>query len=348
MKPLKFLTATMLIPGIVLNSLDCFACAACGCSLSSEAATGYSSTTGWSVSLQYDYINQNQLRTGTGSISSSQAASINDAGGSQEVEHGTINRYITLGLGYSPSADWNVKLLVPYIDRSHTTYGQATSDQLTPDQISGSSVSTLGDIKFITSYQGLLSNHNLGIQLGVKLPTGAYGGPKASGTGTAGRNPATFTSGPNSGDILDTSLQAGTGSTDLILGAYYNNKVSQHFSAFINLQFQAAVKQELNQPDEDFRPGNQEALSFGIRYEANPTIVPQLQVNINHRSQDLGTLADTPNSAGTAAYLSPGVSISILKDVQIYGFGQLPIYSKLEGYQLFPHVTGSVGLAYAF
>ena len=32
------------------------------------------------------------------------------------------------------------------------------------------------------------------------LPTGAYGGPKASGTGTAGRNPATFTSGPNSGD----------------------------------------------------------------------------------------------------------------------------------------------------
>ena len=89
-------------------------------------------------------------------------------------------------------------------------------------------------------------------------------------------------------------------------------------------------------------------MSFGIRYEANPTIVPQLQVNINHRSQDLGTLADTPNSAGTAAYLSPGVSVSILKDVQIYGFAQLPIYSKLEGYQLFPHVTGSVGLAYAF
>jgi len=157
-----------------------------------------------------------------------------------------------------------------------------------------------------------------------------------------------FTSGPNTGDILDTSLQAGTGSTDLIVGAYYNNKVSQNFSAFANFQFQAAVKQKLNQPGEDYRPGNQEALSFGIRYEANPTFVPQLQVNINHRSQDLGTLADTPNSAGTAAYLSPGVSVSILKEVQIYGFAQLPIYSKLEGYQLFPHVTGSVGLAYAF
>jgi len=347
MKPIKFITATILTLGIVMTSLDCFACAACGCSLSSEAATGYSSTTGWSVSLQYDYINQNQLRSGTSSISSSQVAAINDAGGSQEVEHGTINRYITLGIGYTPSKDWNLRLLVPYIDRSHTTYGQA-SNPLTPDQISGAGVSSLGDIKFITSYQGLLSSHNLGIQLGVKLPTGAYGGPNASGTGTVGRNPVNFTSGPNTGDILDTSLQAGTGSTDLIVGAYYNNKVSQNFSAFANFQFQAAVKQKLNQPGEDYRPGNQEALSFGIRYEANPTFVPQLQVNINHRSQDLGTLADTPNSAGTAAYLSPGVNVSILKEVQIYGFAQLPIYSKLEGYQLFPHVTGSVGLAYAF
>jgi len=348
MKLIKFLSTTILSIGIVISSLDCFACAACGCSLSSEAAAGYSTATGWSVSLQYDYINQNQLRTGTGSISSSQVAGINDAGGSQEVEHGTINRYITLGLGYTPSADWNLKLLVPYIDRSHTTYGQATSDQLTLDQISSSSVSSLGDIKFITSFQGLLSKHNLGIQLGVKLPTGAYGGPNASGTGTVGRNPAAFTSGPNTGDLLDTSLQAGTGSTDLIAGAYYNSKVGQDFSAFVNLQFQTAVIQALDQPGEDYRPGNQEALSFGLRYEANPTIVPQLQVNINHRSRDLGTLADIPNSAGTAAYLSPGVSVGILKDVQIYGFAQLPIYSKLEGYQLFPHVTGSVGLTYAF
>ena len=348
MKPIKFLMATILTLGIVMSSLDSFACAACGCSLSTEAATGYSTSTGWSVSLQYDYINQNQLRTGTGAVSSPQVAAINDAGGSQEVEHRTINRYITLGIGYTPTADWNLKLLVPYIDRSHTTYGQATSDELTPDQISGASLSSLGDIKFITSYQGLFSTHNFGIQLGVKLPTGAYGGPNASGTGVAGRNPVNFTSGPNTGDLLDTSLQAGNGSTDLILGAYYNNKFSQNVSAFVNLQFQAAVKQELNQPGEDYRPGNQEAFSLGIRYAANPTIVPQLQVNINHRSQDLGPLADTPNSAGTAVYLSPGVSISILKDVQIFGFGQLPIYSKLEGYQLFPHVTGSIGLAYAF
>src|ERR1700709_2372913 len=85
-----------------------FACATCGCSLSSDAAMGYSTDTGWRLSLEYNFINQNQLRSGSSSISSAQVAAINDAGGDQEVEHETVNRYLTLGLSYSPSADWNL------------------------------------------------------------------------------------------------------------------------------------------------------------------------------------------------------------------------------------------------
>ncbi|MGA9665088.1 MAG: hypothetical protein WBQ69_01390 [Gallionella sp.] len=335
-----------MLPFAAMN--DAHACATCGCSLSTDAAMGYSSAAGFRVSLEYDYINQNQLRTGTGSISPSQVAAINDAGGNQEVEQDTINRYITLGLGYAPNADWNFKLLVPYIDRSHTTYGAATNP-LTPDQISAATVSSLGDIKFIASYRGVLPTHNLGFQLGVKLPTGAYGGPNASGTGTVGRSPVSFGPGGNAGgELLDTSLQAGTGSTDLIIGAYYYQAVSQNFDAFVNGQFQAAVKEELDQPGEDYRPGNQENVSFGVRYEENPKIVPQLQVNVTHRSPDQGVLADTLDVAGTAVYLSPGVSAGIMKNTQMYAFVQVPIYSNLEGYQLFPHWTASVGLGYSF
>ena len=65
---------------------------------------------------------------------------------------------------------------------------------------------------------------------------------------------------------------------------------------------------KLDQPGEDYRPGNQATVSFGVRYEADPKIVPQLQVNVTHKSQDQGALADTLNVAGTAVYLSPGVS----------------------------------------
>ena len=339
-----------LIAGFASTSAS--ACTTCGCSLSADAAMGYSSAAGWRLGLQYDYINQSQLRSDTGSISSARVATINDAGGNQEVERGTTNRYTTVALSYRPSADWGFSLLVPYIDRSHSTYGAATNP-LTPDQISAATVSSLGDIKFITNWQGLLATHNLGFQFGVKLPTGGYGGPNADGTGVVGRNPVAFSSGPNAqvaspGNLLDTSLQAGSGSTDLIAGAYYYQAVSQNFDAFANGQLQAAVMHELDQTGADFRPGNVGTVSFGLRYEADPTIVPQVQVNISRKSHDQGALADTTDTAGTVAYLSPGVSVSVIKNTQIYGFVQIPVYSKLDGYQLFPHWTASVGVSYAF
>jgi hypothetical protein len=328
------------------------ACASCGCALSKDAVMGYSDVPGWNASLQFDFINQDQLRTGTSSLSNAQVAAINDAGGNQEVEKQTINRYITASLNYRPNGDWNFNLIVPYIDRNHTTYG-AAMNPLTPDKVSGAVVGSLGDIRLITSYQGLLPTHNLGFQLGVILPTGDYGGPNASGTGIVGRNPVAFNTGPNAqnpspGNLLDTSLQAGVGATSVIVGAYYYQAVSQNFDAFISGQFQAALWHKLDQPGEDFRPGNLATVSFGVRYEENPDIVPQLQVNVTHKSTDQGVLADNIASGGTVVYLSPGVSVSVAHNVTVYAFVQLPLYSRLTGIQLFPHWTGSVGASYAF
>ena len=329
-----------------------FACATCGCALSSDAAMGYSASAGWRLSLQYDYIDQSQLRSGGSAVAPAQVAAINDAGGDQEVEQRTINRYWTLGLGYSPNADWNFSLLVPYIDRSHTTYG-AAADPLSSQDLSGATVSGIGDLKFIAAWQGLLATHALGLQLGVKLPTGDYGGPNASGTAVAGHDPTAFSTGPNArqpspGNLLDTSLQAGNGSTDLIVGAYYYQAVSQNFDAFASGQFQASVMHRLDQPGQDYRPGNQETLSVGLRYEKNPTWVPQLQLNLSHKSADQGALADTADTAGTVAYLSPGLSVALARGVVAYGFMQVPAYSHLQGYQLFPRWTASAGLGYSF
>ena len=244
---------------------------------------GYSDIAGWRATFEFDFINQDQLRSGTSSISNSQVAAINDAGGSQEVEKQTINRYFTAGISYRPNGEWNFNLLVPYIDRSHSTYG-ASMNPLTPDKVSSASVDSLGDIRFITSYQGFLPTHNLGFQLGLILPTGDYGGPNAAGTGTVGRNPVAFNVGPNSqipspGNLLDTSLQAGAGATDLIVGAYYYQAVSQNFDAFINGQFQAALWHKLDQPGEDYRPGNlvQRELRRALRGEPNDRAAAAIQ-----------------------------------------------------------------------
>jgi hypothetical protein len=319
-----------------------WACATCGCSVNSDAAMGYSTATGWRINLEYTYIDQDQLRGGTGEAS--QAAVVNNpsnpALGGGEIEKQTINRYLTMGVSFRPNSSWNFNLLVPYVARDHTTYGNQlepyTPSETTPDEISGAHVSNLGDIRLIGSYQGLLSGHNLGLQLGVKLPTGQYG--------TA----VNFYDGPNVGTPLDTSLQAGTGSTDVIVGAYYFKAVSLNFQMFANAQFQSAVEHKLDQPGNDFRPGNTATMSLGLRYEADSRLIPQLQLNLTRKNADQGALADTTDTAGTVAYLSPGLTGQIFQRLHAYSVLQIPVYSNLNGYQLFPHWTATAGLSYAF
>lgn len=297
------------------------ACATCGCTLSTDAATGFSTHAGWRVSLQYAYINQNQLRHGTGT------ASVVPVG--NELEHKTTNQYITGSITYAPTPVWNVSLQVPYVVRDHTTYG--TYDPTQPQVLTGSESSSLGDMKVIGSYQGFLPTHNLGVQFGIKLPTGAYG------------DAVHFNSGPGAGDPLDTSLQPGTGSTDVILGAYYYQALSQNFDGFAHVMYQAAFKTRF-----DYRPGNQVNLSAGLRYMAYADWVPQLQINVSHRRQDEGANADTADSAGSFVYLSPGLSYAAGAGTQLYGFVQIPLHSNLSGWQLAPHWTASLGLSHAF
>jgi len=194
----------------------------------------------------------------------------------------------------------------------------------------------MGDLKLIASYQGFLPTNNLGVQLGVKLPSGRYG--------TA----VDFYSGPNAGTPLDASLQPGTGSTDVIVGAYYYQAISQNFDAFVDGQFQAAVKQRMDQPGNDFRPGNALSVSLGLRYEGNPRWVPQLQLNLLHKARDEGALADVQNTAGSVAYVSPGITVQLSASLHAFAFAQLPVYSNLYGIQLFPRWTGSAGVTYAF
>ena len=303
------------------------ACASCGCALSSDAAMGYAVSPGWRLSLEYDYIDQDELRSGTRGV-----AGVPDG---YELERDTLNRYLTAGLSYGPSSSWNFSMFVPYVIRSHSTYGVFDSSQPLPGASSSRSAS-LGDMRLIGSYQGFLPAKNLGIQLGVKVPTGRYG------------NAIDFDSGPAAGTPLDASLQPGTGSTDVILGAYYHEPLGRNFAVFVNGQFQSAVRHHLDHPGNDYRPGNATTVNFGLRYEENPRWVPQLQVNLVRKAPDQGALADIQNTAGTVAYVSPGFTAQVFTSLHIFAFVQLPAYRNLYGLQLFPHYTASVGASYGF
>jgi hypothetical protein len=306
-----------------------------------DAATGYAATAGWRFGLQFDFINQDQLRSGTHSASAQQAVDepSNPESRGGEIERQTINRYLTAGITYSPNPDWYVDLRLPYVLRNHWTYGVQlqpyTPASTAPDQLSSAQAFGFGDVRVVGNYQGFLPTRNFGVQLGVKLPTGAYG--------TARR----FNTGPLAGTPLDASLQPGTGSTDLIVGAYYYTAISQDFDVVANGQFQSALWHAQNQPGQDFRPGNSVLAAFGLRYVANPALVPQGQINVVRKTADQGALADTTDTAGTVVYLSPGLTVRVAHHVHVYAFVQVPVFRNLSGYQLLPRWTASVGLSYA-
>jgi hypothetical protein len=319
---LALLSAALLTLGAAPSAQ---ACATCGCTLSSDAALGYTTLTGWRISLQYDYINQDELRSGTRSVSGVPPGT--------ELEHDTLNRYVTAGINYAPSSAWNLQLLVPWVVRSHSTYGTYDPAQPLPD-LSSSHSSDLGDARLIVNYQGILASREFGLQLGVKVPSGRYG--------TA----IDFDRGPAAGTPVDASLQPGTGSTDVILGAYYHHPLSTSLELFAGLQFQSAVRHHMDQPGDDYRPGNAATGVIGLRYEADPRWVPQLQVNLLHKSPDQGALADVQNTAGSVIYVSPGITVRLLDKLHGFAFVQVPVYSNLYGNQLFPRYTGSIGLSY--
>ena len=63
---------------------------------------------------------------------------------------------------------------------------------------------------------------------------------------------------------------------------------------------------------------------------------------------DEGDNADEVNTGGTLLYISPGITVSVSQQVAIYGFVQVPIYQDLNGVQLAPHYTASLGVRYTF
>jgi len=327
--PLAVLSVTALFPHLAL------ACASCGCTLSSDWDNlGLSSSTGLKLDLRYDYLNQNQLRSGTSTISPSAASKVSNNGSPQEVEKYTRNDYLTLGLDYSFNPSWGVDLQVPYIFRSHSTLGTASNGTTAGDGGGqyDSKTSSLGDIKVIGRYQGFTPQHNLGVMFGLKLPTGTHDDTAASSDPTA--------PGPVA---IDRGLQPGTGTTDGILGVYYMDTLNKNWDYF----GQAMLQKALDSSDH-YRPGDGINLNVGLRYMGNAYVMPQLQLNVRHVERDEGANADTVSTGGTLAYLSPGVTVPLGKKVSMYSFVQLPVYQDVNGVQLAPRYTATVGARYTF
>ncbi len=311
------------------------ACASCGCTLSPDWDNpGLSGHAGFRLDLRYDFLDQNQLRSGTGRITPAAASQVRNDGEPQEVEAFTRNDYLTASLDGTLTPDWGVNLQLPYIVRSHRTLGTA-SDGHTPGADGGqydSRTTSLGDARLIGRYQGLLPSRNLALLFGLKLATGSH-----SKTGTS-TDPGFTDPVP-----IDRGLQPGTGTNDVILGASWVGALAPDWSYMLQGLFQSALGAR-----GDYRPGNGVNLNAGLRYTAWASVQPQLQFNARHARRDIGPDADEVSTGGTLVYLSPGVNLPLSPQTALYGYTQLPVYQRVNGVQLVPRYSASVGVRHAF
>jgi len=303
-----------------LSATSAWACSSCGCTLNSDwASQGYHTASGFSIDLRQDYYDQDQLRSGTSVVSKSSLELPNE----QEVQLRTTNRNTLLSLDYGISRTWGVHLQLPYFNRSHDTIPEGETE------ISHSHSSSLGDVRFMVRYQGFSPDVGIGVEAGLKLPTG----------GTNVR----FSSGPAQGELVDRGLQPGTGATDLLVGVHHFGTLGTH----LGYSTQAVLQQPLNSHDA-FKVGTALNLNAGLRYLYLPYIDPQLQFNVRIEGRETGTAADRDNSGATLMYLSPGATVYANLHWQVYGFVQLPVYQRVNGLQIQPSKFYSVGVHYTF
>jgi hypothetical protein len=233
------LTAGLLLAAGAMATFDALACSSCGCTLSSDwSSQGIApSGEGFRFDFRFDYFNQNQLRSGTGTVDRGSLEVPND----REIQQVTINRNYALGLDYSPNRDWGVNVQLPYFNRYHTTIAAGDTD------ISTSHTESIGDLRVVGRYLGLTPDNSIGVQFGFKFATGSFNN--------------NFIAGPQEGQPLDRGLQPGTGTTDLLVGAFTFGALNRDWDYFV----QGMLQQPLNSRD-GFRPGTGFNINAGFRY----------------------------------------------------------------------------------
>jgi len=286
------------------------ACASCGSSFCSANTLwdtqGISSDEGLLIDLRYSYAKADKLRAG-----SSRVTPDAPSGSGEEIENmRTVNRLLNVTADYSINARWNIALTVPLVMRDH----KHTFDALVPDapMTQQAKFTEFGDARLTGKYKFDLGSMNsgAGIRFGAKLPTGEIH------KNMTPRDP----SDPTTPYRLERSAQPGSGSTDLILGAYYyRNLPGTGWGWFASTQMQSAIATR-----DHFHPGREGSVDLGMHYAVADNVNLLLQLNGQYRGRDSGTNAN-PASGGRSWSLAPGVSVALTPQTQVYGLAQFVV-----------------------
>jgi len=312
------LTAVLSIGSLVGFTTTVARACACGCSVFDVGGLDMPQEQDHGGRVFFEYWSQDQTQNYVGS--SKAPAALN---GDKEIK----TQWYNVGLAYNFNRDWGIMIRVPVAaNRALTT----ETDFMFPGQIQTFNSRTFGDLEIMGVYTGFSPDMSNGLIFGLKLPT------------------ATFTA-PG----LDRDNQIGTGSTDLILGAFHRGMLTgdnawQYFSQAVWRQpfaYQSAADPQGffdGSPGvvQTYHPGMQIDGAVGIVYNnwyhvlGFDKITPLAQVILSHRDSDNGTGSDPLNSGFDRVMLSPGIELTKVLDeaskrvLKFYVDVEVPVYYR--------------------
>lgn len=227
--------------------------------------------------------------------------------------------FYTAGMQYMFNRSWGMEAEVPYTNR----YFRTTDDS---GDFRSSQHDALGDIRIKGIYSGFSSDMSSGVTFGLKLPTGDH----------------TFLG-------FDRDTDIGSGSTDMLLGAYHLGRLTNNnnWLWFINGQWDHAFMTQ-----GQYRPGDEFDAAAGIYYDVGSVLgvghlFPVLQVIGSDRQRDSGANANPGNSGYTRFLISPGLEYDV-KSLKLYGDVEFPVYQNVNGNQLVAPVLFKFIVGYNF
>jgi hypothetical protein len=284
---------------------------ACGCGVF-DVGAGSLVTPGKSfvLSLEYDFLDQTQNWSGD-----SRARATNNA------DKRILTHFIKLDGEFMVNHDWTVMVDIPIADRHFNTLND---DGVTLGKFHDTA---LGDVRITADYTGLSDDMSTGLTFGLKLPTGDF---RASG--------------------FDRDTEIGSGSTDLLIGAYHRGVLTKDLNWNYFVQGVAQIPVALQG---GYRPGHEFDGAVGVFYDGfvfgggHFKISPTLQAIVSVRAPDGGLLADRPDSGYERFMLSPGVQFNT-GDWRAYADVEFPVYQRVSGNQLVAPVLTKVAFSRAF
>ncbi len=226
--------------------------------------------------------------------------------------------FFTAGIQYMSDNGWGVMAELPYWQRHFET--DPGGGVISIDH------GSIGDIRIQASYAGFFEDMSTGVTVGLKLPTGDYKDPR-----------------------FDRDTEIGTGSTDIILGAFHHGAISDtgKWNYFVEAQYETAFADRGG-----YRPGNELNVSGGLAYSsidigAGLRLSPLLKITVSDRDRDTGPNASLGDSGYERVLIGPGVEVGG-DSWRLYADVEVPIYQHMNGNQLVSPALVKVVAAYSF